>query len=162
MSKCHCGSKLKFSDCCEPIINFQCKANTAEKLMRARYSAYAVGAIDFIEKSIHPKFRKDFDKKSSAQWSQLAKWKSLEVVSTEQGLEKDQKGLVEFKALYSMDDQDIIHHELAEFKKVEDQWFFVDGKQIGPEPVKRDSPKIGRNDPCPCQSSKKYKKCCGR
>ena len=30
-----------------------------------------------------------------------------------------------------------------------------------PEPIKRDSPKVGRNDPCPCGSGKKYKKCCG-
>ena len=30
-----------------------------------------------------------------------------------------------------------------------------------PEPVKI-APKIGRNDPCPCGSGKKYKKCCGR
>jgi hypothetical protein len=28
-------------------------------------------------------------------------------------------------------------------------------------PVKREHPKIGRNDPCPCLSGKKYKKCCG-
>ena len=28
--------------------------------------------------------------------------------------------------------------------------------------VKRDNPKVGRNDPCPCGSGKKYKKCCGR
>ena len=29
------------------------------------------------------------------------------------------------------------------------------------ETVKRQSPKVGRNDPCPCGSGKKYKKCCG-
>ncbi len=29
------------------------------------------------------------------------------------------------------------------------------------EPVRRDTPKVGRNDPCPCGSGKKYKKCCG-
>ncbi len=28
-------------------------------------------------------------------------------------------------------------------------------------PVRRDGPKVGRNDPCPCGSGKKYKKCCG-
>lgn len=33
------------------------------------------------------------------------------------------------------------------------------GKQ---ETVVRDTPKIGRNDPCPCGSGKKYKNCCGR
>jgi preprotein translocase subunit SecA len=30
-----------------------------------------------------------------------------------------------------------------------------------PATVKRDSAKVGRNDPCPCGSGKKYKKCCG-
>ena len=30
------------------------------------------------------------------------------------------------------------------------------------EPIKRETPKVGRNDPCPCGSGKKYKKCCGR
>src|SRR3989339_37561 len=29
-------------------------------------------------------------------------------------------------------------------------------------PIKRDTPKVGRNDPCPCGSGKKYKKCCGQ
>jgi preprotein translocase subunit SecA len=33
------------------------------------------------------------------------------------------------------------------------------GKQ---ETVKRDMPKVGRNDPCPCGSGKKYKNCCGK
>jgi len=28
--------------------------------------------------------------------------------------------------------------------------------------VKRDAPKVGRNDPCPCGSGKKYKNCCGK
>ena len=27
--------------------------------------------------------------------------------------------------------------------------------------IKRDEPKVGRNDPCPCGSGKKYKHCCG-
>ena len=30
------------------------------------------------------------------------------------------------------------------------------------EPVRRDRPKVGRNDPCPCGSGKKYKKCHGK
>ncbi|MHC5088906.1 MAG: SEC-C metal-binding domain-containing protein [Planctomycetota bacterium] len=28
--------------------------------------------------------------------------------------------------------------------------------------MKLDQPKVGRNDPCPCGSGKKYKKCCGK
>jgi uncharacterized protein YecA (UPF0149 family) len=31
-----------------------------------------------------------------------------------------------------------------------------------PTTVKRDAPKVGRNDPCSCGSGKKYKKCCGK
>lgn len=33
---------------------------------------------------------------------------------------------------------------------------------VSAKPYVRDMPKIGRNDPCPCGSGKKYKKCCGR
>jgi hypothetical protein len=31
-----------------------------------------------------------------------------------------------------------------------------------PKPTRRTQPKVGRNDPCPCGSGKKFKKCCGR
>jgi preprotein translocase subunit SecA len=33
---------------------------------------------------------------------------------------------------------------------------------VGETPTVREEPKVGRNDPCPCGSGKKYKKCCGR
>jgi hypothetical protein len=42
------------------------------------------------------------------------------------------------------------------------------GRQAGtlrpprPEPLVGDREKVGRNDPCPCGSGRKYKKCCGR
>ncbi|EMG36010.1 protein translocase subunit secA [Desulfocurvibacter africanus PCS] len=34
-------------------------------------------------------------------------------------------------------------------------------KTTAKQPVKREAPKVGRNDPCPCGSGKKFKKCCG-
>ncbi|MDY6914410.1 MAG: preprotein translocase subunit SecA [Planctomycetota bacterium] len=36
------------------------------------------------------------------------------------------------------------------------------GQQQKVQTIVRDVPKVGRNDPCPCGSGKKYKKCCGR
>jgi len=39
---------------------------------------------------------------------------------------------------------------------------FSGGEETAPQPVKRKNEKVGRNDPCPCGSGKKYKKCCGR
>jgi preprotein translocase subunit SecA len=35
------------------------------------------------------------------------------------------------------------------------------GQSAGPTTVRRSIPKVGRNDPCPCGSGKKYKRCCG-
>jgi len=36
------------------------------------------------------------------------------------------------------------------------------GGDAGPPPIRSESDRVGRNDPCPCGSGKKYKKCCGR
>ena len=36
------------------------------------------------------------------------------------------------------------------------------GPVAAPAPSKREADKVGRNDPCPCGSGKKYKKCCGQ
>lgn len=41
----------------------------------------------------------------------------------------------------------------------------LDGGRLFParvETFKRETPKVGRNDPCPCNSGKKFKQCCGR
>ena len=35
-------------------------------------------------------------------------------------------------------------------------------KRSSPQPVHNQGPKVGRNDPCPCGSGQKYKKCCGK
>lgn len=54
--------------------------------------------------------------------------------------------------------------EMAELRKPDDQnLVFSHGE--GParkQPVRRDESKVGRNDPCPCGSGRKYKKCCGQ
>ena len=36
------------------------------------------------------------------------------------------------------------------------------GGEVRLAPVRREMPKVGRNEPCPCGSGKKYKNCCGR
>lgn len=38
----------------------------------------------------------------------------------------------------------------------------VPDREAKPQTVRRDHPKVGRNDPCPCGSGKKYKNCCGK
>ena len=40
---------------------------------------------------------------------------------------------------------------------------FSDGSEAGPiQPIRNSGQKVGRNDPCPCGSGKKYKNCCAR
>jgi len=34
-------------------------------------------------------------------------------------------------------------------------------RSVRPPESRREVPKVGRNDPCPCGSGKKYKRCCG-
>jgi len=69
---------------------------------------------------------------------------------------------VDFIAYFKIKNERIRHHELATFLKVDGDWFFDDGLGVPAPQVVRTEPKIGRNDPCPCNSGKKFKKCCGK
>ena len=54
---------------------------------------------------------------------------------------------------------------LQEMQKAQDQELVYSGGDATPvkkQPKRREEKKVGRNDPCPCGSGKKYKKCCGR
>ena len=51
---CPCASGKTFGQCCGPILNGEHKAETAVDLMRARYSAYAVGDVKFLFASSGP------------------------------------------------------------------------------------------------------------
>ena len=158
---CPCGSGIPFDQCCGPYLMGDKPAPTAAALMRARYAAYAMGSIDYLYKTSGPKVQKEFDAEGSKRWSESAKWTGLEVLREDKGGEGDDDGVVEFIARYTIKDKDFEHHEVSEFRKIDGEWRFIDGKIIGPEPIRREEPKIGRNDPCPCGSGKKYKKCCG-
>ena len=162
MARCPCMSGRDLDECCGPIIKNQRTASTAEELMKARYSAYATQAIDFLEQSTHRLGRKGHDRKSAMDWSTRSTWKGLDIVSTEKGGEDDNEGTVEFIARYAQDGEDLEHHEIATFRKSGSRWYFLNGKIVGQGTYVRSEPKIGRNAPCPCQSGKKYKKCCGR
>ena len=65
-------------------------------------------------------------------------------------------------AHYASNGEKVDHNEHSYFKKIDGEWKFIDGKIENLDPYVREEPKIGRNDPCPCGSGKKYKKCCGK
>ena len=161
MKTCPCGSGLGYNECCEPYISGAKNAPTAEALMRSRYSAYVERAIDYIVDTCTQDEKDRIDIRQTRAWSEKSKWLGLKVMSTEKGGPGDTEGTVEFQALYEMDGLRDTHHEKAKFIKTDGRWLYDEGDVV-PKTVIRTGPKIGRNDPCPCGSGKKYKHCCGR
>ena len=159
---CPCCSGKPYGECCKPIMEGEKKAPTAEALMRARYCAYATEHVMFLKESAVKAVQDEFDAEISTNWSRSAKWHRLEIVSTEGGGEGDKTGVVEFRAAYTANGEFCNHHERSVFVKEKDGWKFKDGELVPEKPTVREEPKIGRNDPCPCGSGKKYKKCCGK
>lgn len=166
MSLCPCSSGIDFNQCCQPVLSGASPAVTAEALMRARYTAYTCGDIDFVMNSTLPASRSDSDIEAMKNWAEQAEWTGLEVCGTKAGGEDDNRGEVEFIARYNLQGVAQIHHERSVFSKQDGQWFFQDGKVLASGPAEKPAPivnaaKIGRNDPCSCGSGKKFKKCCG-
>lgn len=156
---CPCGNKKTYENCCEPIISGKVSAPTAETLMRARYTSYVKGEIDFIINSHVPEGRENLSREETKNWAEESVWESLEILGSKNGGVDDKKGSVEFRANYTQGGLKNEHHEISEFEKIDGKWFYKDGNVV-PSTVVRDQPKVGRNDPCPCGSGKKYKKCC--
>ena len=160
MTNCPCGSDSDYSKCCAPIISGKKKAESAEQLMRARYSAHVKVEVDFLYESTHPKYREGYDHKGTKEWAQDSEWYGLEIVSTTQGGPDDDQGEVEFIANFRDKNGRRSHHERGQFKRHKKEWRFTEGQMVKGQPVSVS--KVGRNDPCPCGSGTKFKKCCGK
>ena len=158
---CHCGKTGPYEVCCAPYIQGIDQPPTAEALMRSRYSAYVVGAIDYIIDTNDPNEIEKVDRESTESWSKQSEWHGLEVMNVEDGGENDSKGVVEFVADFTYEEERQKHHEVAHFRKKNDRWYYADGNVKKGETFVREAPKVGRNDPCVCGSGKKFKKCCG-
>ena len=160
MTSCPCGSTKNYNDCCEPIIKGTQPTETAEQLMRARYSAYTKTEMDFVFNSTDPANREGYDHDGTKAWAENSEWLGLEIIGTVRGGADDSNGEVEFIARFKENGTLREHHENALFKRKEGVWYFSDGVMVKPKPVT--VTKVGRNDPCTCGSGLKYKKCCGK
>src|ERR1700752_100327 len=156
---CPCGSGTPFAECCAPVIDGTRESETAEELMRARYSAFVMGAIDFIVASTHSRTRKEIDLSFVREWSETSTWHGLEILETK--AVNDNKAYVSFECRFTQKDEDQTHREKSLFEREDGQWRFVTGDELKNPTVKYETPRPRRNDPCPCGSGKKYKKCHG-
>jgi SEC-C motif-containing protein len=125
--------------------------------MRSRYTAHVREDYGYVLRTCHVSTRPGEDEFDNAN---PVAWTGLEIIKIEAGGIEDQKGMVEFVARYRASGGTLGLHEIARFVKEEDQWFYLDGEIVKAPQAK--SEKIGRNEPCPCGSGKKYKKCCYR
>jgi SEC-C motif-containing protein len=130
--------------------------------MRSRYSAYVVGRIEYLRESLDPDHRGDLDLEATRRWAQEARWLGLEVRATEGGGPDDEEGAVEFVATYKEKGLVRPHHERARFRRQQGRWFYVEGELVKPATETHRQARVGRNEPCPCGSGLKFKKCCGR
>jgi SEC-C motif domain protein len=153
--------KLPFAACCGPFLAHAKKPPTAEALMRSRYSAFATGNVDYLYETLADDQRKDFDRAATGDWANKSEWLGLDIVATEEGGDTDSTGTVTFAAHFSRDGKQLAHRERSLFQRDgEGRWRFAKELPLKGETVVR-GPQPGRNDPCPCGSGKKYKKCCG-
>lgn len=127
-------------------------------LLDARYRAHEKADVDFIVASTYPEMREKLDQTVIQNWCKQAKWLGYQV--EEEKIETD-KAFVTFLLRYEENQKSVNHYETAEFRKLEERWYYYDSSFPKPKTVKREDPKVGRNDPCSCGSGKKYKKCCG-
>jgi SEC-C motif-containing protein len=158
---CPCGKGESLDTCCGPYIEGKKLPETAEALMRSRYTAFATGKVDYILETHDPDRRGEVDAEGAATWSKDSEWLGFELVSAENGGPSDSAGVVEFVAKYKIKGVTLTHRERSIFRKADGRWFFVDGQIVNGPPVKRTEPRVGRNEPCHCGSGKKYKRCHG-
>jgi SEC-C motif-containing protein len=141
---------MLYRECCQPLHQRNKHAQTAEKLMRSRYSAFCLGLIDYLIETLHPSKRHPTDRDALMQTIRNTKWLGLTIVDHKQAADLAE---VEFVAFY--DDDPIGQlHERSRFSREAGRWYYHDGLFLPPL-------KLGRNDSCFCGSGKKFKHCHG-
>ena len=148
---------IAYSDCCQPYHNGLKKAETAERLMRTRYSAFVKVLPEYIVTTTLPAQQSLLDVAAIEDWAKQTPWAGLEIIQHTPKLGK-RHAQVEFKAFYTTANaQQAAHHERSTFVKVKDEavnetWFFLD-------PTVAMS--VTQKQPCICGSGEKFKRCCG-
>ena len=150
---CPCKSQKSFNKCCQPIITYKLKAQTPEQLMRSRYSAYATKQAQYIFETYALSSQKEQSIDDIANWAEQCRWTGLTILNT---LASTSMPTVEFIAYYVQGNSLYQLHEVSRFIQEDSHWRYLDGDIKCHHMLQ----KLSRNDPCPCASNKKFKRCC--
>lgn len=122
---CPCGSGRAYAACCGQYIEGGRLPDTAEQLMRSRYTAYALARQDYLQKTWHASTR---PADLGAAVTDAVKWLGLQIKRTRAGGAADTEGMVEFVARYKMHGKAERLHEASRFVREDGQWLYVDGE----------------------------------
>ncbi len=123
---CNCGSKKTHELCCELIINGESPAETAEQLMRSRFTAFARRNADYLLQTWHSDTRPatlDLTQ-SSEQWHRLI------INHCQAGGANDDTGQVSFVAIYKLQGKAHRMEELSEFSREQGKWRYLGAIKI--------------------------------
>ncbi|WP_072094353.1 YchJ family protein [Klebsiella sp. RIT-PI-d] len=151
LKPCPCGSAVEYSLCCQQFVCGEQPAPTPSHLMRSRYSAFVMKVSDYLIRTWHPSCQANTFRQEIENGFAHTEWRGLTVLSEEEGATPDE-GFVSFVAKFSENGKPGVIIERSRFLKEGGKWYYIDGTR----------PQFGRNDPCPCGSGKKFKKCCGQ
>ncbi|PCI55836.1 MAG: SecC motif-containing protein [Gammaproteobacteria bacterium] len=182
---CFCGSNFNFSSCCQPYINKEVQVQTAEQLMRSRFSAYAIGNAQYIYDTYAKSSRAEQSVEDIDDWSKSCLWIALKIYPIANSVNNTTEQLVEFSAFYITNNtlcelreksRFILEESIATNSTVKEkatlnsplkQWRYIDGDIIAHSELTM----IKRNELCPCnyyptawqsKKGKKFKHCCGK
>lgn len=111
---------------------------------------FVIKNADYLIRTWHPSCHAaDFRQEIEAGFANTV-WLGLTVFEAAPGRDANE-GYVSFVARFSEQNKPGAIIERSRFLKDSGQWYYIDGTR----------PQFGRNDPCPCGSGKKFKKCCG-
>ncbi|KZL17299.1 hypothetical protein PsAD2_03168 [Pseudovibrio axinellae] len=130
-ASCPCQSGKDFAACCQPFLESRALPETAEQLMRSRYSAYATKQLEYLKDTLWPRYQKSFSAVDTAAYLEQTQWVGLEILSTEKGLASDAIGSVLFCAKYIAQGKFGEQRELSLFKKRKGRWYYVEPLQEG-------------------------------
>ena len=148
---CPCGSRQPAAACCEPLLA-GAPAPTALALMRSRYTAYVRHAVGYLLTTHDPDTVATVDRAALAAWVAATTWTGLVIVAARAGEPADATGEVEFIAHGHHRGRAFAQRERSRFRRVGGRWVYTDGVALPAAPP-------GPNDPCPCGSGAKYKRC---
>ena len=121
---CPCGSGKSLNDCCGEFICKSKKTETAEQLMRSRYTAYVLKEKEYILKTWHQSSR---PKKINLDIN--IEWIGLQIIDTIAGGLNDIKGSIFFETNYHFQKKFFTIRENSRFVKENGVWLYLMGEQ---------------------------------